>query len=488
LFPADFILEGNDQIRGWFNLLFVSSMIAMDKISFKAVYMHGFVNDALGRKMSKSLGNIISPREATESYGVDAFRFYTTSNNAGMDLNYNQDDIKTKYRNLMVLWNLQNYILDLSSQHSLKNNLKLDIEEKYILSKLNSTIKNCTDHFDKYEIDSVPRLVEELFLELSRTYIQLTRDKKGDVVFSTIYEVFMRSLTLLAPICPFITEQIYQNIKETFNLKQESIHHISWPDYDKKKIDENLENQMIIAKQTIQSILSAREKIKMGIRWPLKEVIIVTKNKEVNEAVEKLKEIIKVQTNIKDVQLKDKIAGKTSVKIDYNKVEPDFGKDAPAVIAHIATQSEKTIINHIEKEEKYSFRHDGKKFNIVKEHLIIKREIPFNLVEAEFKDVFIYLNKEMNDELEGEGYARELMRRIQSLRKKQKMEKKDKIILFIKTDSDTLTLLMKWDKAISEKVGAEKIKISELPSTRIYKNRSSEVIRGTDFEIMFNKK
>lgn len=110
------------------------------------------------------------------------------------------------------------------------------------------------------------------------------------------------------------------------------------------------------------------------------------------------------------------------------------------------------------------------------------------MVEAEFKDVFIYLNKEMNDELEGEGYARELMRRIQSLRKKQKMEKKDKIILFIKTDSDTLTLLMKWDKAISEKVGAEKIKISELPSTRIYKNRSSEVIRGTDFEIMFNKK
>jgi len=487
MFPADFILEATEQVRLWFSMLMICSVLAMDKLSFLNVYMHGMVLDFKGLKMSKSLGNIVSPEEVFNVYGVDSFRFYTISNNAGIDLNYNEEDLKVKLRNLMVLWNLGNYLLDLNG--NLKNNIKLDVEEKYIISKLNSTIKKCTEHADKYEIEYVPGLVEELFLELSRTYIQLTREKiqkKKDLVFNTIYEVLINALKLLAPICPFITEKIYLNIKDKFKLDEESIHHLKWPEYCPEKIDEKLENDMLIAKQLIQSILSAREKAKMGIRWPLKEVIVSAKDKDTIDSIKKLEDLIKVQTNIKEVSF-DEVKFKTEVKIDYSKIQPDFKKDSPGVIAHLASHSASAILEHIEKEGKYSFRHDGKKFDIVKEHLIVRKEMPFNLVEAAFKDGFVYLNKEINEELEAEGYARELMRRIQALRKKNGFNKGDRITLFIKTDSDIIKMLAKWDVIIAEKVGADKIKISELPSSRIYKNRELENIRGTDFEIMFNK-
>jgi len=240
LWPADFILEGKDQIRGWFNLLFVASMVSMNKPSYKAVYMHGFVNDAKGRKMSKSVGNYILPEEVINKYGSDTLRYYAIGGaNPGVDLNYNFDDMKLKHRNLMVLWNIHKFLIDLSKELK-KNPAKLDdtimqdifsLEEKYIISKLNSTIENVTDLFNNYQLNEVPLAVEGLFLELSRTYIQLVRDKAAigeknekEVVLYTVYKVLMECIKLLAPVTPFITEAIYQNFRQEFNLKQESLH------------------------------------------------------------------------------------------------------------------------------------------------------------------------------------------------------------------------------------------------------------------------
>ena len=487
LFPADFILEATEQVRLWFSMLMICSVLAMDKLPFYSVYMHGMVLDFRGLKMSKSLGNIVSPDEVFSKYGVDAFRIYTISNNAGIDLNYSDEDVKNKLKKLMVLWNLGNYLLDLSKTNlQKKQKTKPDIEEKYILSKLNSTIKKSTEYFEKYQIDAVPKLVEELFLELSRNYIQLTRDKNNPVVFSTIYEVLLNVLKMLAPICPFITEKIYQNIKDEFNLEEQSIHHFKWPSCNKDMIDEKLEEDMFIAKQVIQSILSAREKAKIGLRWPLKEAVIDVKDEKTINAVKKLTDLIKIQANLKDINFGD-VKFKADVKIDYNKLEPDFGKDTPSVIAHIASHSSQAIVDHIKKEGTYSFRHDGRKFNIVNEYLIIKKNIPSNLVEVAFKDGFIYLNKEMDEELEAEGYAREVMRRVQELRKKAGLKKEDRITLFIKIENDIIKMLARWDNKIAEKVGADKIKISELSPARAYKEVSRETIRNIDFEIMFNK-
>ena len=500
-FPPDFILEGKDQIRGWFNLLHITSMLSMGKRSFNAAYMHGFINDALGRKMSKSLGNYILPEEVVSKYGADTLRYYMISGaNPGLDLNYNFDDMKVKYRNLTILWNIHNYVIDLAKTANINpkelKNIEKDFlysfEEKYIFSKLNSTIKKISKLYNDYKLNEAPLLVEDLFLALSRVYIQLTRNKSiGDnkkVVLYTVYKVLMGCLKLFAPAAPFITEKIYLNLKKEFNLDKESIHHFEWPKYDEKTIKRELENNMDTISDVVQIILSLREKIQMGVRWPLQEVIIVTKDEKTKAAVEKLKDIIKKHTNIKELNVQQSLPGiKQVIKADYSKLGPDFGKKTPEIIAKIGSESTETILNHIEKEGRYTLKLGKEKINIVKGHLIVTREIPVPYVEGNFKNGFVYLNKDVDEELEAEGYARELTRRIQELRKKAGLQKKDRISLFIKTDEELKSMLKKWETSIKEIVGASTLKVDYLNPSKKHKFTSKEKVRDKKFELFLDK-
>ncbi len=498
-FPADFILEGKDQIRGWFNLLHIASMLSMGRRSFNAVYMHGFINDALGRKMSKSLGNYILPEEVISKYGADTLRYYTISGTSpGLDLNYNFEDMKVKYRNLTVLWNIHNYLVDLAKTvGEAPNEIKIkssrfSVEENYILSKLNSTIRKATNIFDEYKLNETPAIVEDLFLSLSRTYIQLTREKSSGeekkVVLYTIYNVFMECIKLFAPIAPYITEKMYQNLKKEFDLEEESIHHFSWPKYDEKLIDKDLENDMDTISEVLQTIFALREKIQLGIRWPLQEAILVTNDDKTIKAAEKLKEIVKHQSNIKELDIQQSLPGiKSNLKADYSKLGPDFGKNAPQIIAKLTTESAKTILERIEKEGKYIIKIGNEKFNIVKEHLIVTREVPAQYVEGSFGKGFVYLNKRVNEELEAEGYSRELTRRIQELRKTAGLQKKDRISLFIKADEELKEIFDKFYDSIKEKVGASALKISNLNPSKQHSFTSKEKVKDKEFELFLEK-
>tara|TARA_Y100000310_G_scaffold281722_1_gene302377 strand:- start:14857 stop:18000 length:3144 start_codon:yes stop_codon:yes gene_type:complete len=502
-FPPDFILEGKDQIRGWFNLLHIASMLSMGKRSFNAVYMHGFINDAMGRKMSKSLGNYILPEEVVSKYGADTLRYYTISGtNPGLDLNYNFDDMKVKYRNLTVLWNLHNYLIDLAKNANvnpkelkksiIEKNSSYSFEEKYIFSKLNSTIKEITQLYDDYKLNETPLLVEDLFLALSRVYIQLTRNKSiGDhkqVVLYTVYKVLIECLKLFTPTAPFITEKIYQNLKKEFKLEEESIHHLEWPKHDEKLINKELENNMDTISDVTQVILSLREKVQMGIRWPLQEVVVITKDEKTVKAVEKLKDIIKKQANIKDIDVQQSLPGiKQSIKADYSQIGPDFGKKAPQIIAKLTSESPETILTHIEKDGKYTINLGKEKVNIVKEHLIVAREVPAPYIEGNFKNGFVYLNKDVDEELEAEGYARELMRRIQELRKTAGLQKKDRISLFVKTDEELKDTLNIFLPQIKEIVGAKQMNISDKNPSKKHKFTSKEKVRDKKFELFLER-
>ena len=499
LYPADFILEGLDQIRGWFNLLLIASMVAMNNKSFKSVYMHGFINDANGRKMSKSLGNYILPEEVINKYGADTLRYYMISGaNPGLDLNYNFDDMKIKYRNLSVLWNLHNYLIDLANNSGINpKDLKINKdgiskEEKYIFSKLNSTIKNATEIFDDYRLNEIPLLVEDLFLKLSRTYIQLTRDKISgkdrNAVLYAVYNVLMGTLKMFAPVAPFITEKIYQDIRKEFDLQEESIHFYEWPKCNEKLVDAELENGMDSIGDILQTILSLREKIQLGIRWPLQEAIIVTKDEKTAQAVKLLKDLIKKQTNIKELDVQQSLAGiKLSIKADYGKLCPDFGNKAPQIIAKLSSESPETILAHLEKEGKYNLVIGKDKLSIVREHLVVTRKVPVPYIEGSFKNGFVYLNKDVNEELEAEGYARELTRRVQELRKKAGLQKKDKILLFIKVDEDLMAMLNNFYSAIKERVGASTLKISELNPSKKHAFESKEKVRDREFHLFLDK-
>ncbi len=502
LYPADFILEGIDQIRGWFNLLFVSSMVAMNNVPFKAVYMHGFINDAQGRKMSKSLGNFILPQEVVIEYGADTLRCYMIGGaSAGVDINYNFDDMKVKHKNLTVLWNLHKYAIEMAKNLKVNpTNLdlekyELDVEEQYIFSKLNSTIRKVTELFEHYKINEIPWQVEELFLELSRTYIQLTRDKAAmgsdddkKVVLYAVFNVLLETLKLFAPIAPFATESMYQNLRQEFKLKHESIHLLDWPKHNDELIEVELEASMQAVSEIVQSALAAREKIQLGARWPIKEIVIVTKDEKIMGAVEKLKDVIKKQVNAKEVGVLESMPNvKLKIKADYSQIGPDFGDKAPQIIAQLTIDSPETVLKHIQEKGKYSFKVDGEVVNIVKEHLIVTREVPFPYEEGAFRHGFIYLNREMSDELEAEGFAREIMRRVQALRKKAGLQKSDSISLFIKTDEELREMLKEWNLVIKEKVGASQFRISELEPSRKHAFVSREKVKGKEFEIGFDR-
>ncbi len=456
LFPADFILEAREQVRGWFNLLMIASIIGFDKIPFKNVYSHGMLTDVDGVKMSKSIGNVISPYEVIDKYGADTLRLYFSQTNAGEDVSFSWDEVGVKKRNLMILWNTFNYLVDYSKAHNIdptelpKNP---GIEEEYILSRLNTTIKKVTEHYEFYEIDKVPGEIERLFLDLSRKYMQYTRDKIHEdpkLVLSTIYKVIFETVKMLSTVSPFITEKIFLELKGNFDLKGESISSLEWPKVEKKFINEKLEAEINFADQVIQAGLATREKVKTGVRWPLQKLTVISNLKEAKGTIKDLSELIKSKLNIKEIDYEEVFSG-GSLEIFPNnsQIGKDFQKDS--VI--IRKKLNEKLLNELN--EKGKLKVD--KFTLNKSHIIVKELIPENLISSEFSGGRVILDTQTNKELETEGFARELMRRVQDIRKENNLKKQDTIKLAVVSDLN----LKNWEESIKSKVGALELSSEE---------------------------
>jgi isoleucyl-tRNA synthetase len=501
-FP-DLILEGKDQIRGWFNSLTCMSMISWGKIPFKAAYMHGFINDTQGRKMSKSLKNYITPYEIIDSYGADTLRYYQIGGaQPGVDLSFNHEDAKIKHRNLIVLWNLQKFVVELAKELKV-NPEKMDdvvmkslygIEERFMLSKLNSTIKTVTALFNEYRLNEIPAVIEDLFLALSRSYIQMVRDKSavGDdnerqVVLYTIYKCLTECLKLFAPIAPFITDSIWQNLKPEFKLQEESIHLCDWPKANEKDINTKLENQMVIADAVVQAVLAAREKIKVSLRWPVKCVQIVSQDDEVLKTLEELEDVIKYQTNCKDVHGHKEFAEVLmKVKADAGALGKAFGAKSPKIMIKLAEMSAKSILSQLAKDSKFPVIIEKETVYLSKDHIIVERDVPKKYSEMEFKNGFVYLDTERNDELDAEGYARELMRRVQQMRKDAGMQKADKALVYIQTSAKDVKLLEPWKGRIEEKCGAH-VNVGSNDPVKKHAHIAEEKIKDKSFKLFLDK-
>jgi isoleucyl-tRNA synthetase len=486
-FPADFIVEGKDQIRGWFNLLMVASTLAFDKPAFKNVSMHGFITDVEGEKMSKSLGNIIAPSEVMDKYGSDTLRCYSVDITIGDDMNYSWNEVALKYKNLMILWNLHNFLIDFQINNNLKlsHTPVLDDEEHYMLSRLHSTIKQVTEKLDSYHLDSTPHLVEKLYMDLSRIYIQLVREKsvigteqEKEAILYTIYHVLLESLKMLSIVCPFITEKIYQNLREhkIFGLEKESIHDFDWTASNNSLINTDLEGSMDHVQNVIQSILSCRDKLNLGVRWPLSECIIDTSDKDVNHAVEILKSLIEKQVNIKKIILKP-MDVELSVKPNFKTLGKDFGQKTHTVV-NLITENAGKIAGHIKENKSYNV--EG--FEITSNHVQIEKICPPDYIMSDVTGGTLYVNKNSTPELELEGYAREIVRRIQQLRKDSNLNKRDVIELYIITDLE----INNFEDMIKEKCGASKIIFQENTFNK-FDAEITEKIKGKEVKIMFNK-
>ncbi len=328
-FPADFILEGNEQIKLWFSGLLACSLVALKKPCYDNVYIHGMILDWQGSKMSKSQGNIISPYEVIDKVGVDIFRYYMTQSQAGENMSFNWEDLKIKQRNVQILWNLKNYLIELSKFNDfnpakVKEAPFLALEELYMLSKTNSSIKKVSELLNSYKLDESIVPIENLYLELSRFYIQLIRSKivlgtqeQKKAVIWTIYNTLISCLKLFAPICPFITENIYQELKHEFKLPEDSIHLCSWPEFDENAIKTALEQEFELAKQVIEKILAIRSEKGIGIRWPLAKAQVSLDG----EIRKEILEILESYVNVKKIEFKK--GKKFEVELDL-KTTPEL--------------------------------------------------------------------------------------------------------------------------------------------------------------------
>jgi isoleucyl-tRNA synthetase len=404
LLPADLILEATEQIRLWFSMLQICSAIAFDKSAYENVYCHGMIYDFEGMKMSKSIGNIISPYEVIDKYSSDILRYYICETSSGENINFNWEDVKQKQRHLLVLWNLHKLLLDLK-KNTKKGRQKS--EEKYILSKMNSTIKAVGELFEQYKLDKTITHVENLFLDLSRVYIQLTRERAEEkIVYETLKKVYVACLKLFAPICPFITEKLWQELKKEKIVKEESVHLCSWPKKEDKNIDKKLEEEFGHVLDIIEAGLRNRAEKEIGLKWPLSKATIYY-HKKINKELE---DIIKNQLNVKKINWK--------------------------------------VVNQ--------------------------------------KDFKVELDTKMTPELEREGYARVISRKVQSERKKAGLVKEDKIDLIIVADID----LNKEKKYIKQRTNAKNVEIKKEISEqeqKNYQNKTDKKIKDKEVKILFNK-
>jgi len=305
MWPVKFVLEGPDQIRGWWNSSMITSIITFDERPFENILYHGFVLDAKGIKMAKSLGNVVSPQQVIEKYGRDILRFYMLKTDSSMDFHFNWEELKEVMKFFTIFYNSMKFFETYCKPEKLEN---LKVEDKWIISKLNNLIGNCINYKSKYFGYKALELIEKFVIEdLSHWYIKIIRErtwptyegKDKKAAFATLYYVLDKLNKMLAPVIPFLTEDFYQKL---FKIK-ESVHLEDYPQPDKRLIDNKLEKEMEVVKKIVEIVSSIRHEKKIKHRYILENLYVY--GKDTDTVVKNFENIIKLMTNVKNVLIKD---------------------------------------------------------------------------------------------------------------------------------------------------------------------------------------
>ncbi|RLI82161.1 isoleucine--tRNA ligase, partial [Archaeoglobales archaeon] len=436
LWPADFITEGHDQTRGWFYSQLGTSVMCFNRAPYKTVLMHGFTLDEQGRKMSKSLGNVVEPEEVIDQIGVDGFRLYVLSSAPWEDLRFSWDEARNINRLMNIIWNTVRFAytyMKLDNYKFSDNEVKLKIEDKWILSRLERFSKEALDAMEEYHFHKVVRSFFDFLVEdFSRWYIQIIRSRVWEerdspskqAAYFAMFRIIDKSIRIIAPIAPFITEWLYQNFIKLFRSGFESIFLESYPEPDESKIDDELEAHMQIARKIVEASNNARNKAKRKLRWPLRELVVEAKDESIKKAVLELEEIIKSQANVKTVRFVEKFERKVIVKPNYKVIGP------------LLKDKVNEFVKFIRKMKKIPEIIEFGDLKLKKdEALVFEFEIPENYEFAEFPGGNVYIYTVLDDELIREAYAREIVRRIQEMRKELDLDVEEFIESYIELDS-----------------------------------------------------
>ena len=449
-FPADFIAEGVDQTRGWFYTLHAISTMVFDSVAYKNVVSNGLVLDKEGKKMSKRLGNAVDPFETMDKYGADATRWYMISNaNPWDNLKFDIDGIDEVRRKFFgTLYNTYSFFslyANLDNFSYSEEEIALDERpeiDRWILSELNTLIKNVESFYEDYEPTKVARAIQDFVSEnLSNWFVRLSRRRfwKGDYEkdkvsgYQTLYTCLLTVAKLGAPIAPFFMDNLYKDLTNVSEKEKfESVHLSTFPAYDKSLVDNKLERKMQQAQKISSMVLSLRKKEMIKVRQPLQRIMIPVLKEEEKEEILAVADLIKSEVNVKEIELIDDASGIVvkTIKPNFKVLGPRFGKDMKIVSEAIQNLTKEDIAT-VEKQQEISLIINDKVVNLVLNEVEITSQDIEGWLVANQGGLTVALDITITDDLRKEGNARELVNRVQNLRKDSGLEVTDKITLVI---------------------------------------------------------
>ena len=471
-FPADFICEGIDQTRGWFYSLMAISTFIKGRSPYKNVLVNDLILDKHGKKMSKHVGNTVDPFALFDKYGVDAPRWYLLyASPAWSPTKFDEDgliEIVSKF--FGTLRNVYNFFALYSNQDDL-DPASLDVPyakrpelDRWIISKYNKLIKEVTADMDQYDHMKAVRKIQDFVIEdMSNWYIrrarrrfwaeELDEDKKS--VYATTYEVMVGLSQLIAPFAPFISEEIYQNL-----TGKESVHLSFFPKADEALIDEKAEERMDLVRTLVGLGRGTREKERIKVRQPLKEILVDGKYESI---IGDLTPLIKEELNIKDVLFESKLDAymNYSLKPNFKVAGPVLGKNIKAFGAALAQADPAATVAALEADGKIALDLNGESMEISRDMVDVKISAKEGFAVAMENNVFTILDTTVTPELAEEGLARELVSKVQQMRKQNDYEMMDKIHIYLSADDDVAKAVEDYREYIMKETLAESIENKE---------------------------
>ena len=481
LWPADLIMEAHDQTRGWFWSQLGMGTAAIGEIPYDEVLMHGFANDNEGKKMSKSVGNVVQPHEAINKHGSDAMRCFLLSvNPQGEDMRFSWDEMATMERNLNILWNVFRFPLPYMRMDGFdpeETDLEaveddLELEDEWILARLQTVASEMTEAWADFRQDlALDSLLKFVVEDVSRFYIQVVRERMWDeedspskmAAYATLYHVLQRICALLAPYAPFITEEIHGAL--TDESAPDSVHMLSWPETDEQWADEQLETDIELVRAVEEAGSNARQQAERKLRWPVSRVVVAAGDDRLAEAVGRQQELLEDRLNAREVRV---IAPDErfeelsySAKADMSVLGPTFGDRAGEVMG--ALNEARIDEPSLEPLEAAVSKELGEEVSLTEEMVEFTEETPQEIsgsritIEGNGLGV-VYVDTALTEAIESEGYAREVIRRVQEMRKELDLPIDARIRLDLEiADERVADLVSGHEELITEEVRANEI-------------------------------
>ncbi len=477
-FPADFIAEGVDQTRGWFYTLHVLGVMLFDSVAYKTVVSNGLVLDKTGNKMSKRLGNVVDPFKTIEENSADATRWYLITNASPWDsMKFDLAGIKEVQRKFFgTLYNTYQFFALYANvdgftfkERYIPVHQRPEID-RWILSELHSLVHNVTTYMDEYEPTQAGRALEYFLDEqLSNWYVRLCRRRfwKGEYnedkisAYQTLYECLETISFLIAPISPFFADWLYQNLNSvTKRYEAASVHLAEFPQIDDSVVDKDLEERMQLAQDVSSLVLSLRKKENIKVRQPLQKLLIPVLNKQMQAQLQQVEDLVKNEVNIKEVQYLVDTEGfiKKKVKANFKTLGARLGAKMKAAAAAIAQMGQNEIAE-LEKQKTFNLNIDNEQVAIgIADVEIIAEDIPGWSV-ANKDNLTVALDITVTPGLQDEGNAREIVNRIQKIRKESGLELTDRIAVQIEEYETLKSAIINFSDYICTEILADNIEI-----------------------------